>query len=178
MAGADSVYARTPGDPSVAKLRRFFELEFACRFAPFLQFADEAESLFGRQQPAANAALSAEKGAWAAAATKDCFLKGKFWRIVTKWGGEKAPAIIAVAHTLLLLVYKVLQTKQPFEDRTAPPVDDRQKERLIRHHIRRLGKLGIAIQAVAPSRSGTSKPRPLGQDRPPRTDRPRSDSPL
>ena len=114
--------------------------------------------------------------AWAAAATKDCFLKGKFWRIVTKSGGEKAPAIIAVAHTLLLLVYKVLQTKQPFEDRTAPPVDDRQKERLIRHHIRRLGKLGIAIQAVAPSRSGTSKPRPLGQDQPPRTDRPRSDS--
>ena len=58
-----------------------------------------------------------------AAAKKDCFLKGKFWRIVTKSGGEKAPAIIAVAHTLLLLVYQVLQTKTPFEDRTAPPLE-------------------------------------------------------
>src|SRR5215831_18783776 len=70
----------------------------------------------------------------------NCFLKGKFWRIVTKSGGEKAPAIIAVAHTLLLLVYQVLQTNKPFEDRTAPPIDERQKQRLICHHIRRLGK--------------------------------------
>jgi hypothetical protein len=113
--------------------------------------------------------------AWAAAAKKDCFLKGKFWRIVTKSGGEKAPAIIAVAHTLLLLVYQVLQSKQAFEDRTAPPMDERQKERLIRHHIRRLGKLGIAIQAVATSRPGGGKPRRPGQSRPPRTHRP-SDS--
>jgi len=105
--------------------------------------------------------------AWAAAAKKDCFLKGKFWRVVTKSGGQKAPAVIAVAHTLLLLVYQVLQTKQPFEDRTAPPMDERQKQRLIRHHIRRLGKLGIAIHAVAPSRPGTGKPRRIGQSRPP-----------
>ena len=96
--------------------------------------------------------------------------------IVTKSGGEKAPAIIAVAHTLLLLVYQVLQTKRPFEDRTAPPMDERQKQRLIRHHIRRLGKLGIAIQAVVPSRPGTGKPRRLGLSRPPRTHQPRSDS--
>ena len=85
-----------------------------------------------------------------AAAKKDCFLKAKFWRIASKSGGEKAPAIIAVAHSLLLLVYQVLQTKKAFEDRTAPPLDERQKQRLIRHHIRRLGKLGIAIYAVAP----------------------------
>src|SRR5215475_3954952 len=90
-----------------------------------------------------------------------------------KSGGEKAPAIIAVAHTLLLLVYQVLQTKKPFEDRTAPPLDERQKQRLIRHYIRRLGKLGIAIQAATSSTPGTDKPRRLGQSRPPRTHRPR-----
>jgi hypothetical protein len=95
------------------------------------------------------------------------------WRIVTKSGGKKAPAIIAVAHTLLLLIYQVLQTNKPFEDRTAAPLDERQKQRLIRHHIRRLGKLGIAIQAVAPSTPGTGKPRRIGQSRPPRTHRPR-----
>jgi transposase len=127
-----------------------------------------------RGDPWLRAALT--ECAWAAAAKKDCFLKGKFWRIVTKSGGEKAPAIIAVAHTLLVLVYQVLQTKRPFEDRTAPPLDERQKQRLIRHHIRRLGKLGISIQAVAPSRPGTGKPRRLGLSRPPRTHQPRSDS--
>jgi len=87
-------------------------------------------------------------------------------------GGEKAPAIMAEAHTLLLLVYPVLQTKKPFADWTVPPIYERQKQRLVRHHIRRLGKLGIAIQAVAPSSPGTGKPRRLGQSREPRPDRP------
>jgi len=83
--------------------------------------------------------------AWAAAAKKNCFIKEKFWRITSKSGGKKAPALIAVAHTLLELIYEVLRTHQPFQDRQAPPLDDRQKQRLIRHHIRRLGKLGISI---------------------------------
>jgi transposase len=107
--------------------------------------------------------------AWAAAAKKNCFLKEKFWRITNRSGGQKAPALIAVAHTLLVLVYQVLQTKEPFADRTAPPLDERQKQRLIRHHIRRLGKLGIAIRALAPSTPGTGKPRRLGRGRPPKT---------
>jgi hypothetical protein len=38
---------------------------------------------------------------WAAAAKMDCFLKEKFWRHVSKSGGKRAPALIAVAHTLL-----------------------------------------------------------------------------
>jgi transposase len=83
--------------------------------------------------------------AWAAAAKKDCFLKDKFWRITSKSGGSKAPATVAVAHTLLLLAYQIMRTRQPFQDRAAPPLDERQKQRLIQHHIRRLGKLGVAI---------------------------------
>jgi transposase len=83
--------------------------------------------------------------AWAAAAKKNCFIKEKFWRIVSKSGGKKAPAVIAVAHTLLGLAYQVLSTHRPFEDRQAPPLDDRQRQRMIRHHVRRLGKLGITV---------------------------------
>jgi transposase len=83
--------------------------------------------------------------AWAAAAKKHCFLKDKFWRITSKSGGKKAPAVIAVAHTLVLLIYQVLRTHQPYEDRQAPPLDEMQKQRMIRHHIRRLGKLGVSI---------------------------------
>src|SRR5260370_39474422 len=82
--------------------------------------------------------------AWAAAAKKNCFIKEKFWRITSKSGGKKAPAVVAVAHTLLELVYEVLRTQQPFQDRQAPPLHDRQRQRMIRHHIRRPGKLGIS----------------------------------
>jgi transposase len=83
--------------------------------------------------------------AWAAAATKNSFLRDKFWRVTSRSGGKKPPAVLAVAHTLLLLIYQVLTTAEPFTDRTAPITNDKQWERLIRHHVRKLGKLGISI---------------------------------
>ena len=83
--------------------------------------------------------------AWAAAAKKDCFLKEKFWRITTKSGGKKPPALVAVAHTLLHLVYQVLRSGQPYRERQASALPNTQKERLIRHHMRRLGKLGVRV---------------------------------
>ena len=85
--------------------------------------------------------------AWAAAAKKDCFLKEKFWRLTTKSGGKKPPALVAVAHTVLCLVYQVLRTGQPYRERQASALPDTQKERLIRHHIRRLGKLGVRVHS-------------------------------
>jgi len=88
--------------------------------------------------------------AWAAAAKKNCFLKDKFWRITTTSGGKKAPAVVAIAHTLLILTYQVLTTGQAYQDKQTPALDQRQKQRMIRHHIRRLGKLGIAVCASRP----------------------------
>jgi transposase len=92
--------------------------------------------------------------AWAASMKKNCFLKEKFWRITTKSGGKKAPAVMAVAHTLLILTYQVLASGQPYHDKQAPPLDPRHKERMIRHHIRRLGKLGIAVYSCRPEPTG------------------------
>jgi transposase len=97
--------------------------------------------------------------AWAAAAKKDCFLREKFWRLTTKSGGRKNSALVAVAHTVLQLVYEVLLTGQPFTDRRAPPMPEAQKERIIRHHIRRLGKLGVRIHSL---RAKDPKPRTPG----------------
>jgi transposase len=76
---------------------------------------------------------------------KNCFLKDKFWRITTKHGGKRAPAVIAVAHNLLRLAFQVLATGKPYHERLATPLEPQQRERMIRHHIRRLGKLGVAV---------------------------------
>jgi transposase len=94
--------------------------------------------------------------AWAAAAKKNCFIKDKFWRITTKSGGKKAPAVVAIAHTLLILIYQALNTSQPYQDKRVPVLDQRQKQRMIRHHIRRLGKLGIAVCSPRPGSSATA----------------------
>jgi transposase len=101
--------------------------------------------------------------AWAAAAKKNCFLHTKFWRLCSKSGGKKASALVAVAHTLLQLVYETLRSGKPFQDRTAPPPSQQQRERLIRHHVRRLGKLGIRVHSIrtAPMKSAKQSHQPL-----------------
>ncbi len=91
--------------------------------------------------------------AWAAAAKKNCFLKEKFWRLTTKSRGKKNSALVAVAHNILQLVYEVLRTGEPYYDRQAPALSEQQKERLIRHHVRRLGKLGVRVHSLRPSQN-------------------------
>ncbi len=92
---------------------------------------------------------------WAATVKRDCFLKEKFWRIVSKTREhKKGPAIIAVAHTLLRLVYQVLGSGKPYVEKGSAPPDERQRERIIRHHVRRLGKLGIAVYSTRPAAAG------------------------
>ena len=77
-----------------------------------------------------------------------CFLKEKFWRITTKHGGKRATAVIVVAHNLLRLVFQVLAAGKPYQERSATPLEPPQRERMIRHHIRRLGRLGIAVRVT------------------------------
>ena len=103
--------------------------------------------------------------AWAAASKNHCFLKEKFWKLVTKKDGTKAPAVIAVAHTLLQFVYRVIGSGRPYEERGAPPMEEKQKQRLIRHHLRRLGKLGIAVSSARPESSTKPRPRTCRKNR-------------
>jgi len=86
--------------------------------------------------------------AWAAAGKKNCFLKQKFWRLATK-KQRKPPATMAIAHTLLVLCYQVLKSGRPYKERGLPVMDQNQRKRLISHHVRRLGKLGIRVRSLA-----------------------------
>jgi transposase len=80
--------------------------------------------------------------AWAASAKKDCHLKGKFWRLASE--GKKR-AVVAVAHALLVLVYQVLINGKPYQEKGTADIEQRQKTRLIRHHVRCLGRLGVNV---------------------------------
>jgi transposase len=79
--------------------------------------------------------------AWAVSRSKKSPLRDKFWR----WAvAGKKKAVIAVAHGLLLQVYQVMQTQQPWQQATTPPLDEKRRKRIVRHHIRCLGRLGIS----------------------------------
>jgi transposase len=85
--------------------------------------------------------------AWAAAATKDCHLKERFRRLCVK--GRK-PALIAVAHSLAVTIHRTLATGIPYREPEQPAFEERKRQRLIRHYVRRLGRLGIAVQSLRP----------------------------
>jgi transposase len=83
--------------------------------------------------------------AWAASKKKNCFLKDRFWRLAAR--GKKR-ALVAIAHTILVLVYRSLASGQHYQERGSVEVNETQRQRLIRHHVRRLGRLGIAVSSL------------------------------
>jgi len=97
------------------------------------------------------------EGSWGVAHKKNCYLKEKFWRLTSKHAGHAAPAIVAVAHSVLLHIYEVLKTGQPYQNRQADPLNEAQKERLIQHHMRRLGKLGVPVRRPAISQNAKGR---------------------
>ena len=45
-----------------------------------------------------------------------CFLRDRFWRLAQ--GGKKR-ALVAVAHALVIVIYHVLSTGQPYRERSS-----------------------------------------------------------
>ena len=85
--------------------------------------------------------------AWAAVSKKDCHLKERFRKLCVK--GRK-PALIAVAHSLAVIIHRTLHTGIPYQEPNQPAPDERKRQRLIRHYVRRLGKLGVAVHSLRP----------------------------
>jgi transposase len=94
------------------------------------------------------------ESAWGVAKKKNCHLKNKFDRIAKK---NRVEAAVAIAHDLLILAYLVLQRGTPYQEQKGVELTEPQKKRLIRHHVKRLGKLGISVRC-APT-LGSKKPR-------------------
>lgn len=100
------------------------------------------------------------ESAWAISRMKSGHLRDKFWRIASKGDPKRSRpvAIVAVAHDLLKLAYFVLQRGTPYEEERGKPMTEQQRQRLIKHHLRRLGKLGIALRPSPSHAAGKGGP--------------------
>jgi len=78
--------------------------------------------------------------AWASIKTTTSYFYAQFHRVARRCGQNKAA--IAVAHSILILVYHALRTGQPYTELGADYFDAR---RLERHHVRRLEQLGYSV---------------------------------
>lgn len=87
--------------------------------------------------------ISLVEAAWAAARDTRAPLKDFYHRLATHLGPKQA--IVAVAHKLVRLIYVVLSRRQPYDVDHSAPIAEAKRRRLIRHHVRSLGRLGITV---------------------------------
>jgi transposase len=81
--------------------------------------------------------------AWASTRRKNSQMQHLYQRWQPRLGHKRA--IVAVAHKLVEAIYFVLSTRRPYVDTVEPPPPVR-VHRLVRHHTRRLRKLGCWLQ--------------------------------
>src|ERR1039458_8296961 len=72
---------------------------------------------------------------------KGCIMRRKFQRWVKRMGGKKANA--AVGHSLLKVVWCVLKKGEPYREPDAGVMHEMERQKLVRHHARRLRALEI-----------------------------------
>jgi transposase len=83
---------------------------------------------------------------WAISHTKDNYLSAQYHRLARKRGKKKA--VVAVSHSVLVILYHILRDKRPYSDLGADYFDKLDTKRIERHHIRRLEQLGYTVTLV------------------------------
>ena len=89
------------------------------------------------------------QAAWAASHTKNTYLSAQFRRLAARKGKKRA--IVAVGHTILVIVYHMLKNQQPYRDLGSDYFDRRNSEQLKRSLIRRLEGLGLQVSVKSPN---------------------------
>jgi transposase len=83
------------------------------------------------------------QAAWAAGRTKKTYLAAQFRRLSGRRGRKRA--LVAVAHSLLGIIYHVLKEGRVYEELGGDYFDRQQGDRLTRHLIKRLESLGHRV---------------------------------
>jgi transposase len=83
------------------------------------------------------------QGAWAASHTKNTYLSAQYHRLVKRLGKKKA--LIAVAHSMLIIIYHMLSRRERFHELGGDYFDRRNQQALRHHLIRRLESLGLKV---------------------------------
>ena len=89
------------------------------------------------------------QAAHAAARTKGTYLSAQYRRLATRRGKKRA--IMAVAHSMLVMAYHMIQRQEPYRDAGADFFDRLQPEDTARRLVKRLEHLGYHVTLQSPS---------------------------
>ncbi|HSK63619.1 MAG TPA: IS110 family transposase [Pyrinomonadaceae bacterium] len=83
------------------------------------------------------------QAAWGATMKKHCYLSSQYLRLVKRLGRKKA--LLAVAHSLLVIIYHVLERDQSYTELGGDYFDRHHVEQQREYFIRRLQMLGLKV---------------------------------
>jgi transposase len=83
------------------------------------------------------------EAAWAASRTKDSYLGAQYRRLAPRRGKKRA--LLAVGHSLLVIVYHLLRYDKEYQDLGADYFERLEPERLRRYLVKRLERLGYQV---------------------------------
>jgi transposase len=91
------------------------------------------------------------EAAHAAAHTKKTYLSAQYHRLAARGGAKKA--MVAVGHTILVIIYHVLLDQQPYSELGGNYFDERDRQATERRLVRRLEKLGyeVSLKSAPPA---------------------------
>lgn len=83
------------------------------------------------------------QAAWGATMKKNCYLSSQYYRLVKRLGRKKA--LVAVAHSLLVIIFHVLQSDQTYTELGGDYFDRHHAEQQRDYYLRRLQMLGLKV---------------------------------
>lgn len=90
---------------------------------------------------------SLTQAAQAAAHKRDSYFRAQYHRLAARRG--KRRAAIALAHTLLVVIYHLLSKHQPYNDLGLLYFDERSQQTIINAAVRRIERLGFTVTIAA-----------------------------
>jgi transposase len=78
-----------------------------------------------------------------ASKTKNTYLAAQYRRIAARRGKKRA--LVALGHTILVIIYHLLTRREPYRDLGPAPFDERDRQRVEQRLVRRLQRLGYAV---------------------------------
>lgn len=83
------------------------------------------------------------QAAWGVTMKKNCYLSSQYYRLVKRLGRKKA--LVAVAHSLLVIIYHVLERDQTYTELGGDYFDRHHVEQQRDYYVRRLQLLGVKV---------------------------------
>jgi len=85
-----------------------------------------------------------------ASKTKETYLAAQYRRIAARRGKKRA--LVALAHTILVIVYQILTKREPYRELGGTYFDERERQRVEQRLVHRLERLGyqVTLRPTAP----------------------------